>query len=394
VEIDQPTERPLRHHDVVQRELLGHWSPAPRQEGRQNEALLGGIVAAQDGLQCGKERLERGRREEAEASEGDAREGHAETVHEPRDREQRAVAAEDDDEVDLAGDGLALRDHHPWKPEARGRLAVDHDLPPVRRQPLDQPPRHFARLGSALTRAHPPAPHPPPLLPVSAQRAARPSRSDRSGSGVGMAAARAASNAAPSSRTAPAVARWRKTSRFPFGPWSTDAATPLGRRPILAAAAATPRTASRPASPPPRAPPGGRGWSRPRPPPPAWTRRPPRGSRQSVNPPVDAPTSRQTRPSTTTPKASSALASFSPPLPTKGAGASRSTGVSGATRRPGLGDTPTGRRTWPARMSRAASPRLAARPRATSTSSSRIRGGRVVSARLIPRRAGRPRAAA
>src|SRR2546430_150554 len=50
----------------------------------------------------------------------------------------------------------------------------------------------------------------------------------------------------------------------------------------------------------------------------AYTRAAPRWSRQSVKPPVEAPTSRQTRPATFIWKASSAWASFSPPRLTNG----------------------------------------------------------------------------
>ncbi len=54
----------------------------------------------------------------------------------------------------------------------------------------------------------------------------------------------------------------------------------------------------------------------PRPTSTAWTRAAPRWSRASVKPPVDAPASRQTRPRGSTPNASSAPASFSPPRET------------------------------------------------------------------------------
>ena len=55
---------------------------------------------------------------------------------------------------------------------------------------------------------------------------------------AGMAPASAASKVACASggRGPRSRARWRKTSRFPFGPWSTDAATPPMRSPISTAA--------------------------------------------------------------------------------------------------------------------------------------------------------------
>ena len=83
--------------------------------------------------------------------------------------------------------------------------------------------------------------------------------------------------------------------------------------------------------------------------------RAPRCSSTSVKPPVDAPTSRQTRPEATIANASSAASSLWPPRDTYGSCATSSTGVSDASRSPGLRsvrpESPTPTRTWPASTS-------------------------------------------
>src|SRR5205823_3424214 len=64
-----------------------------------------------------------------------------------------------------------------------------------------------------------------------------------------------------------------------------------------------------------------RGWSCPWPTSSAITRAAPRCNKTSVKPPVEAPTSRQSSPVGSTPSASRACASFSPPRETYGGGA-------------------------------------------------------------------------
>ena len=100
----------------------------------------------------------------------------------------------------------------------------------------------------------------------------------------------------------------------------------------------------------------------------------PRCNRQSVKPPVDAPTSTPRRPATSTPNASSAPASLRPPRDTYGAGGAVSAiGSSPATWRAGLvaGAPPTSTR--PAVTASTARARLGARPRRTSSASRRRR---------------------
>src|SRR3954462_9454027 len=102
---------------------------------------------------------------------------------------------------------------------------------------------------------------------------------------------------------------------------------------------------------------------------PAW-------SRQSVKPPVDAPTSRQRRPAGAIPSASSALRSLIPPRDTYGRGASTPSSTSGSTSCPGLAAraSPGPRRPWPAMTAAAARVREGKSPRSASKESRRTRG--------------------
>ena len=93
-----------------------------------------------------------------------------------------------------------------------------------------------------------------------------------------------------------------------------------------------------------------------------------------MNPPVEAPASRATRPATSMPKRSSAAPSFSPPRETnRRAGAARTIGSSGPTSVPALaaGRPPTV--TFPDRMASPASDRVVAMARLTISTSSRRR---------------------
>src|SRR5207253_6098598 len=106
----------------------------------------------------------------------------------------------------------------------------------------------------------------------------------------------------------------------------------------------------------------------------ATTRAAPRWSRQSVNPPVDAPASRQSRPSGATAKRSSAAASLPPPRETKdGGGPESATGASSATSDAALVAVIPATVTRPALTASCAWDRLAASPRRTSSASRRRR---------------------
>src|SRR4051812_5249203 len=102
------------------------------------------------------------------------------------------------------------------------------------------------------------------------------------------------------------------------------------------------------------------------------TRAAPRCSRQSVNPPVDAPTSSAQRPEGSIPKASSAFASLTPPRDTYCGPSATSRDTSGATIWPGLSarrpSSPS--RTSPAITAAAARERFSNSPRSTSSASS------------------------
>ena len=90
-----------------------------------------------------------------------------------------------------------------------------------------------------------------------------------------------------------------------------------------------------------------------------------------MKPPVEAPTSSARRPLGSIPKASSALASFTPPRETNGGGSVTATSASSATSSPGLraGRPPT--RTSPAITAAAARERDSNSPRSASRVSSR-----------------------
>ncbi len=98
------------------------------------------------------------------------------------------------------------------------------------------------------------------------------------------------------------------------------------------------------------------------------TRAAPAWSRQSVKPPVEAPTSTQSRPTTSTSNASSAFCSFSPPRETKRGGRSTSSAASSATCSPGLSCPGTS----PASTSACACARDSASPRSTRSTSRRF----------------------
>ena len=87
-----------------------------------------------------------------------------------------------------------------------------------------------------------------------------------------------------------------------------------------------------------------------------------------MKPPVEAPTSRQSRPATSTPSASSAFSSLIPPRETKGGGSATSSSASAATSWLGFcASGPSGPiRTRPARTDSAALVREPASPRSAS----------------------------
>src|SRR4029077_16629884 len=106
----------------------------------------------------------------------------------------------------------------------------------------------------------------------------------------------------------------------------------------------------------------------------AITRAAPRWRRQSVNPPVEAPASRQSRPPGSTAKRSSAAASLPPARDTKARGGAESaTEASAATSDPALVAVTPATVTLPAFTASCAWDRLAASPRRTSSASRRRR---------------------
>ena len=124
--------------------------------------------------------------------------------------------------------------------------------------------------------------------------------------------------------------------------------------------------------------PRSRGWSWPCPTSTATTWAAPAWSRQSVNPPVDAPASRARRPVGSRSKRSRAARSLSPPRLTKRGRSPRSSmGSAGDTSRAGLSAMEPETSTTPRAMSSTAWGRLSASFRATSARSRRWRAGGV-----------------
>ena len=112
-----------------------------------------------------------------------------------------------------------------------------------------------------------------------------------------------------------------------------------------------------------------RSTSWPRPTSMAWTRLAPRRRRTSVNPPVEAPTSRQTRPFGSTPSGTRAPTSLSPPREAWSGPAATAIGTASATRSPGFrsrrAPSPSPTRTRPASTSAWARARDSTSPRST-----------------------------
>ena len=116
-----------------------------------------------------------------------------------------------------------------------------------------------------------------------------------------------------------------------------------------------------------------------------------------MKPPVEAPTSRQVRPAGSTPKASRAPSSFSPPRETKRGGISTAMSTSASTRSPGRRSrraaSPLPTRMRPASSMAWARLRVSTRPRVTTSWSRRTRRARGVPSPFSPRGARRPTAA-
>ena len=116
-----------------------------------------------------------------------------------------------------------------------------------------------------------------------------------------------------------------------------------------------------------------RGASCPRPTSTAITFAAPRAKSTSVKPPVEAPTSRQTRPEGSSAKASSAAASLTPPRDAHGWGASASIDASSATSSDAFLSAAPPTLTSPAAIAACARARLEKKPRSTRRISARLR---------------------
>src|SRR2546422_952985 len=337
-ELDDGAHRGLGDKNVVGGGVLPEPLAVPDDPYGQHHALVHLHPAREQRFERREHLVERRRGEESEPAEVHAEQRHAEVADRARHGEEGAVAAEDDEQG-----------------RVRGQLRLGHARDAGRR---DQP-------GGLLLehRGKPPRPEPPEKL---LDRGSRPT--SNWGFTSAMTSPRGASTPNTEGRT------------FSNEMNATSMTASVGCSPKIRGSSARALVFSMTTT---------RGSLRslasswPTPTSTAYTRAAPRWSRQSVKPPVEAPTSRQTRPATFIWKASSAWASFSPPRLTNGERPWSSTPASLATRAPALLTRLPSTRTSPARMRRAACSRLSTSPRSTSRRSMRTRAAGLVTPLIL-----------
>src|SRR5213594_553325 len=436
-EVDDATHRGLGDDDVVEGGVLPEPLAVPDDARGQHHALVHRHPAREQRLERREQPLERRRGEEAEPAEVHAEEGYPQIANRARHGEEGPVAAEHDEQVHLRRQLRLAHGRDARRRDQPGGLLLQDRGEPPRLEPLEE----FLDRGPGLARAG--LRHDADALHASAStlRSIMDSRSlavrpwleqwrknsrlpfgPRSGEAVTPSTCQPRSTAyrarratawrwsAGSRTTPPLPTASRPTSNWGFTSAMTSprgASTPNTEgRTFSNEMNATSMTASVGCSPKIRGSSARalvfsmtttRGSLRslasswPTPTSTAYTRAAPRWSRQSVKPPVEAPTSRQTRPAAFIWKASSAWASFSPPRLTNGERPWSSTHASLATRAPALLTRLPSTRTSPARMRRAACSRLSTSPRSTSRRSMRTRAAGLVTPFII---GDRPAAAA
>src|SRR5437899_5836624 len=418
-EVDDAAHRRLGDNNVVEGGVLPEPLAVPDDPYGQHHALVHLHPAREQRFERREHLVERRRGEESEPAEVHAEQRHAEVADGARHGEEGAVAAEDDEQVRVRGQLRLGHGRDARRGDQPGGLLLEHRGKPPRPEPLEELLDRGPRLRRAGLRHDADALH----ASASTLRSIRDSRSlavrpwleqwrknsrlpfgPRSGEEVTPRTCQPRSTAY----------RARRATAWRWSAWSrTTPPLPTASRPTsncgFTSAITSPRGASTPNT-------EGRTFSNemnatsmtasvgcspkirgssaralvfsmtttrgslrslasswPAPTSTAYTRAAPRWSRQSVKPPVEAPTSRQTRPATFIWKASSAWASFSPPRLTNGERPWSSTPASLATRAPALLPRLPSTRTSPARMRRAACSRLSTSPRPTSRRSIRPR---------------------
>src|SRR5215471_14193370 len=417
--VDDPTHGGLGDDHVVEGDILREPLAVTPDLRRQHHALLDEEPTRQEGFQGREELVNREGGEEAEATQIDAEDGHAEVAHQPRHREEGAVAAEDQDEIDLAREIGFANCRGPRVGAEPRCFLLEERLQVTLFAPGEQPLDDAAGLGAICLGDD----------------------TDSLHAGSGDSAARVI-RLSRSVMVRPVRVRWRKNSRLPFGPLRGDGVTPRTCQPCRTENLATREMtvlwwlASRTTPPLPTSPlpisncglmsttispsevrtlktegitfsteikdtstvarcgasgkaseescralvfsmtttrPSARreASSWPCPTSTAYTRVAPASSRHWVKPPVAAPTSRHTRCLGETANASSACESLSPPRLTNFCFAVSRSSAPGATSVPGLSTRLPSTVTAPAKRRRAAFSRLSHSPRATRATSMR-----------------------
>jgi hypothetical protein len=107
VEIDHAAHGGLGDDDVVQGEIIGDLLAVAHERAGEHAAVADAVLAAQGALEIGVDLIGGDGREEAEAAEVDGDERNAAVADGAGGGKERAVAAEDDDELAIVGDFLA-----------------------------------------------------------------------------------------------------------------------------------------------------------------------------------------------------------------------------------------------------------------------------------------------
>src|SRR5581483_9163413 len=136
LDLDHPGERALADDHVVEHGRVRDMLAVALDARAQHEALLDVIIAREDALERGVDVLETDFSQEAQAAQVDAQDRHGALLDEPRGVEHRAVAAEHDHEVGLAGH-LRLRIGCRLSEQGRG-FWIEDDLLAALAQPGDE----------------------------------------------------------------------------------------------------------------------------------------------------------------------------------------------------------------------------------------------------------------
>src|SRR5216684_6354594 len=217
LEPDDAAHRRLGDDHVVERRVLPEPLALAEDAGLQQHAVLDDQLVAQVGLERGEQLLDGEGGEEAEPAQVDAEDRHRQVSHQARHAEERAVAAQHEQQIGL-GRQLRPTDHRPGglRAETRGLLLEDR-LDSAGRAPVEQ-------LGHDRAR----------FFPVRLGDDAQPLPAGGASSAVTWAI-----RASRSVSVRPVLVSRRKNSRLPLGPLRGEAVTPRTCQPCSTAKRAT-----------------------------------------------------------------------------------------------------------------------------------------------------------